>query len=50
MSDMSQTSNPVEGQAPEAAPEQSEVGFTPVEQQLAELIAKHAEMSDAYLR
>jgi molecular chaperone GrpE len=50
MSDMSQTSNPVEGQAPEAAPEQTEVGFTPVEQQLAELIAKHAEMSDAYLR
>ena len=30
------------------APE--EVGYAPVEQQLAELIAKHTEVSDAYLR
>ena len=29
---------------------QAEVGYIPVEQQLAELIAKHAEVSDAYLR
>jgi molecular chaperone GrpE len=27
-----------------------DIGYVPVEQQLAELIAKHAEVSDAYLR
>ncbi|HEX5371754.1 MAG TPA: nucleotide exchange factor GrpE [Aquabacterium sp.] len=39
---------------PDQHPEQgtlaTEVGYIPVEQQLAELIAKHAEVSDAYLR
>jgi molecular chaperone GrpE len=49
--EMSDTSATPEQQAEEAAtgaPE--EVGYIPVEQQLAELIAKHAEVSDAYLR
>ncbi|HET6787757.1 MAG TPA: nucleotide exchange factor GrpE [Aquabacterium sp.] len=37
-------------QHPEQGTHPSEVGYIPVEQQLAELIAKHAEVSDAYLR
>jgi molecular chaperone GrpE len=36
--------------APDAANAQADIGFQPVEQQLAELIAKHTEVSDAYLR
>lgn len=37
-------------QAPGTAGAPEEVGFIPVEQQLSELIAKHTEVSDAYLR
>jgi len=50
MSDLPNPTDHVDGQSPDASPQQAEVGFIPVEQQLAELIAKHAEMSDAYLR
>lgn len=50
MSDTPNTTDHVEGQFPDASNQQAEVGFIPVEQQLAELIAKHAEISDAYLR
>jgi len=50
MSDFPNTTDHVDGQSPDASTQQAEVGFIPVEQQLAELIAKHAEMSDAYLR
>jgi molecular chaperone GrpE len=42
------SATPEQQAAPDAAP--GEVGYIPVEQQLAELIAKHAEVSDAYLR
>jgi molecular chaperone GrpE len=50
MSDTPNTTDHVEGQPQDSAPHNAEVGFVPVEQQLAELIAKHAEVSDAYLR
>jgi len=46
MSDTAAT--PEAPQMPDA--NQPEVGFIPVEQQLADLIAKHTEVSDAYLR
>jgi molecular chaperone GrpE len=48
---MSDTSATPEHQAEPGTPgAPEEVGFVPVEQQLAELLAKHAEVSDAYLR
>jgi molecular chaperone GrpE len=46
MSDTSATPD----QHPDQGAHPTEVGYIPVEQQLAELIAKHAEVSDAYLR
>jgi molecular chaperone GrpE len=50
MSDMSTTPDQVEGQAPEAANPANEAGAPSLEQQLAELQAKHTEVSDAFLR
>ncbi|MFT3856984.1 MAG: nucleotide exchange factor GrpE [Aquabacterium sp.] len=45
-----QTVSPEQQPEPGTPGAPEEVGFVPVEQQLAELIAKHAEVSDAYLR
>ncbi len=50
MSDTAATPPSPESQAEQAFAQPTEMGFIPVEQQLAELIAKHTEVSDAYLR
>lgn len=49
MSDMPQTPDQVEGQTPESAAAQ-DAGAPSLEQQLADLQAKHTEVSDAFLR